>query len=70
MHRVMMFSGIDGTLGGESLVAKDTSRVGDRPSQEEVARAAYHLYEMRGRQDGHDVGDWLSAECELVRHYR
>jgi hypothetical protein len=28
------------------------------------------LYESRGRQDGHDIEDWLRAEQELVRTMR
>ncbi|MBK8275738.1 MAG: DUF2934 domain-containing protein [Nitrospira sp.] len=27
-----------------------------------VAAAAFALYERRGRQDGHDLEDWLTAE--------
>jgi Protein of unknown function (DUF2934) len=34
----------------------------DRPSQDEIARLAYRFYEQRGRRDGQDVDDWLSAE--------
>jgi hypothetical protein len=41
------------------------ARGGDRPSQDDVARLAYHLYETNGRQDGRDLDDWLSAEREL-----
>ena len=40
-----------------------------RPTHEEIAEAAYSLYESRGRQDGHDIEDWLRAEQELARHY-
>ena len=35
-------------------------------NMEAVARAAYDLYEQRGRQDGQHLEDWLKAE-ELVR---
>jgi HSP20 family molecular chaperone IbpA len=31
-----------------------------------VAHRAYELYESGGRQDSHDVEDWLRAEAELV----
>jgi hypothetical protein len=31
----------------------------------EIASRAYDLYLARGRQDGHDVEDWLQAEREL-----
>jgi hypothetical protein len=33
---------------------------------EEIARLAYCQYESRGRQDGHDIEDWLRAERELA----
>jgi hypothetical protein len=40
-----------------------------RPTRDEIARLAYHFYEARGRWDGQDLNDWLSAEEELTRHY-
>jgi hypothetical protein len=65
----MMISDLATTLTGERLLGKNT---GDRtqPSRDEIARLAYEFYEARGRRDGHDVGDWLSAEQLLTRHYR
>lgn len=37
-----------------------------------VARKAYDLFERRGRDEGHDVEDWLEAERlvkeELLQH--
>jgi Protein of unknown function (DUF2934) len=36
------------------------------PSKEAIERRAYEIYERRGRQDGHDVEDWLAAEEELT----
>ena len=35
--------------------------------QEQVRRRAFELYELRGREDGHDLDDWLQAESELVQ---
>ena len=32
------------------------------------SRLAFNLYESPGRQDGHDVEDWLRAEEELGRY--
>ena len=32
-----------------------------------VAQRAYELYEMRGREIGHDLDDWLKAEEEITR---
>jgi hypothetical protein len=39
------------------------------PTHDEIAQVAFSLYESRGRQDGHDIEDWLRAEQELVQHY-
>jgi hypothetical protein len=65
----MTIANIAATLTGERMLIKYT---GGRacPSRDEIARLAYHLYEMRGRRDGQDVNDWLSAERELANHYR
>jgi hypothetical protein len=35
--------------------------------QAQVSLRAYELYEQRGRQDGHELDDWLQAEAELVQ---
>jgi hypothetical protein len=65
----MRRSDIEAAVTGERVMAKYTGGR-DRPSQGEIARLAYYFYEVRGRLDGHDVDDWLSAEQELVHHYR
>ena len=57
-----------GHITGETLYGKDTG--GGRLSREAIARRAFALYEKRGRQDGHDVDDWLLAERELTWHFR
>jgi len=33
----------------------------------EIRRRAYELYEQRGREDGHDVEDWLCAEEQVTQ---
>jgi hypothetical protein len=35
--------------------------------EEKIRQRAYELYEMRGREDGHDLEDWLRAEDEIMR---
>ena len=50
-------------LTGESLMAQVTSERGESHSR--IARLAYQFYEERGRQDGHDLDDWLRAEGRL-----
>jgi hypothetical protein len=34
-------------------------------TENDIARRARELYCDRGREDGHDVDDWLNAEREL-----
>jgi hypothetical protein len=35
------------------------------PSENEIERRAYQLYEERGKVEGHAQDDWLQAEHEL-----
>jgi hypothetical protein len=35
--------------------------------QEQIRRRAYELYEQRGRNDGHELDDWLQAESEVTQ---
>jgi hypothetical protein len=35
--------------------------------QEQIRCRAYQLYEQRGRNDGHELDDWLRAEAEVSR---
>jgi hypothetical protein len=32
-----------------------------------IQQRAYELYVQRGREDGHDWEDWLTAESEVAR---
>jgi oligoendopeptidase F len=36
--------------------------------QEQIRRRAHELYEQRGRDEGHELDDWLQAESEVTRH--
>jgi hypothetical protein len=65
----MTLRDITASLTGERSLAKYTGGH-DRPSRDEIARLAYHLFETHGRRHGHDVDDWLAAEQELTHHYR
>jgi hypothetical protein len=40
--------------------------IADPKLEKEIRRRAYVLYEQRGREDGHDIDDWLRAETELT----
>jgi hypothetical protein len=35
--------------------------------EDEIRRRAHELYEQRGREDGHDIEDWLRAEEEVTQ---
>ena len=39
------------------------------PTYDEIAQLAYFFYELRGRQDGYHLEDWLRAEQQLFHHY-
>jgi len=41
-----------------------TESLDDR--QEQIRRRAFEIYEQRGREDGHDLEDWLQAESEVM----
>jgi len=32
-----------------------------------IRKRAYHFFEIRGRQPGHDLDDWLQAESEIKK---
>ena len=49
----------------QSVQTQASSEVDDG----EVTRVAYELFERRGREDGHDLEDWLEAE-RIVRARR
>jgi hypothetical protein len=58
------------TTKPEQVVTADDRpprRTAARPTitDTEIARRAYDRYLARGREDGHDVEDWLQAEREL-----
>jgi hypothetical protein len=36
------------------------------PIEQQIQKRAYELYEQRGRTDGHELDDWLQAECEIT----
>ena len=57
---------IAAAITGERMMTKYTGGRG-RPSRDEIARLAYHFYETRGRRDGQDIDDWLSAERKLTQ---
>jgi Protein of unknown function (DUF2934) len=48
---------------------KTPTLVRNEPSQnleEQIRYRAYELYEARGRENGHDMEDWLRAESEMA----
>lgn len=43
--------------------------IDDGTLRAETERAAYDLYEKRGRLDGHDMEDWLEAERSVRERF-
>jgi hypothetical protein len=35
--------------------------------EEQIRHRAYELYEANGREDGHELDDWLRAENEITQ---
>jgi Protein of unknown function (DUF2934) len=40
--------------------------VGPEILEDQIRARAYELYEEGGKEDGHDLDDWLRAEAELT----
>jgi hypothetical protein len=55
----------DNVLTMPVLESSNVMAIASAVSQGDIARRAFELYCDRGRQDGHDVDDWLNAEREL-----
>lgn len=47
--------------------SSNTSNTDFKPTSEDIATAAYHLYVESGYQDGHDQEHWLRAENLLTQ---
>jgi hypothetical protein len=43
-----------------------TSELQELELEEQIRLRAHELYEARGREDGHELEDWLRAEEEIV----
>lgn len=46
-------------ISGEEMTDESALR-------ERITQRAYELYELRGREDGFDLQDWLQAEREVL----
>ena len=42
-----------------------TTQITEPAYNQEIRVRAYELFEQRGREDGHELEDWLQAEAEL-----
>jgi len=52
-----------------ALAPQDQNAAPFVPKVDQVAHRAYLNYQNHGAADGHDVGDWLRAESELVAEH-
>jgi hypothetical protein len=55
----------DNVLTMPSLEPPTAVAIASGVTEGDIARRAFELYCERGREDGHDVDDWLNAEREL-----
>jgi hypothetical protein len=49
------------------LITNNPTTKPTRDLQEQIRRRAYELYEQRGRDDRHELDDWLQAESEVTQ---
>ena len=55
-------------MSKQTKSVSSASNVNSSELKEEIIRArAYQLYEQRGREDGHELDDWLQAETEVMQ---
>jgi hypothetical protein len=52
----------------QQTISPGKTEVGESPErlQEKIRQRAYELYELRGKEDGRDLEDWLKAELEVA----
>ena len=55
----------DNVLTMPSVESPTAAAIGSGVTENDIARRAFELYCDRGREDGHDLEDWLNAEREL-----
>jgi Protein of unknown function (DUF2934) len=55
----------DNVLSMPSVESQTAEAIGSSVTENDIARRAFELYCDRGREDGHDLDDWLTAEREL-----
>jgi hypothetical protein len=55
----------DNVLTMPSVESPTAVPIASGVTEDDIARRAFELYCDRGREDGHDVDDWLNAEREL-----
>jgi hypothetical protein len=44
-----------------------TATIEPQDLEQEISLRAYELYEARGREEGHELEDWLRAEEEVTK---
>ena len=47
--------------------AKRSEVHSDADKEDKIRDRAFELYEQRGREDGHELDDWLQAEAEVLQ---
>jgi hypothetical protein len=55
----------DNVLTMPSVDSSSAAAIAPSVKESDIARRAFELYCDRGREDGHDVDDWLNAEREF-----
>ena len=51
----------------QDIIRKTPMKTDPQSLEQQIRDRAYELYEARGREDGHDVDDWVLAEGEITQ---
>ena len=64
--RPRKFRGDSSGHNGGAATAKPSETGSSNGVHTRIAALAYQLYEQRGREDGHDLEDWIQAEQTIL----
>lgn len=53
----------------KQIIQRRAAQRAARPTQEEIARLAYQLYERDGKPDGKDLEHWFNAEAMMESQF-
>ncbi|MGA9584642.1 MAG: DUF2934 domain-containing protein [Terracidiphilus sp.] len=65
--KVKTHSKQDRVIARQPSAAAESTTSGIRVSLDDIRVRAFHMYQRRGGQHGHDIQDWLKAERQITQ---